>query len=396
MGALEEVSEFAADTPTTTPDAHTSDWSVLTRSGLGAASIGLIAIVLGWWWNYEEILLLGIAALVLVGLALWVAQRPLHADVTRRLTTVRVPRGDPIRVTYRVRNSRRFSSTRALVIDECDGIRQWTVLPAVPSRSIVDITAAIPTRRRGIHQLTHLTIERIDPFWLAVGRRRRDAPGTVIVHPRIYELTGTSGLAQAVESEAARRLSSTDPLSGFVSMREYVQGDDPRLIHWPTTARVGTLMVREHFEVRRPEFTIVLDTAATAASPEDFEEMADVAASIAVHSLRTGYGVVVRTTSRTHPGASMPLNSEAEVVDFLTPVGQTGGGDLLSVSGLFTSSGDSASVLTVTGPGGPSSSLPMTDRATVVRIGSGAHGDAGVMLAATDAEDFAQRWRLLP
>jgi uncharacterized protein (DUF58 family) len=81
-------------------------------------------------------------------------------------------------------------------------------------------------------------------------------------------------------------------------MREYVPGDDPRMIHWPTTARTGTLMVREHVEVRRPEFTIVLDTADAAGTPDDFEESVDVAASLAVHAIAAGLDVVVRTTSR--------------------------------------------------------------------------------------------------
>ena len=64
----------------------------------------------------------------------------------------------------------------------------------------------------------------------------------------------------------------------------------------PTTARTGTLMVREHVEVRRPEFTIVLDTAPMAGGPDDFEEAVDVAATLAVHAIRTGLDVVVRTT----------------------------------------------------------------------------------------------------
>lgn len=373
-----------------------SDWTLLTRSGVGAAVVGVGLIIVGLSLRYEELLVLGIIAVLLVGFGLWVAQRPLQAGVERRLTTVRVQRGDPIRATYRVRNDRRFSTPRAVVIDECDTIRQRTVLPPVPGRSVVDIPTSIDTRRRGIHQLDHLTIERVDPFWMAVGRRRREAYGIVTVHPRIYELTGTSGLAQAVENEAARRLSSTDPLSGFVSMREYVQGDDPRLIHWPTTARVGEMMVREHFEVRRPEFTIVLDSAGSVASADDFEEMADVAASIAVHSIRTGYGVIVRTTSRQHAGTLPALSSEADVVDFLTPVKQTAGSDLLTISSLFVTIADGTSVLTITGPSGPSSSLPISDRYAVVRVGRGAADSDGVMIAAEDAADFARRWRLLP
>ena len=46
-------------------------------------------------------------------------------------------------------------------------------------------------------------------------------------------------------------------------------GDDPRLVHWPTSARMGTLMIREHVELRRPEFTVLLDAADSVADAED-------------------------------------------------------------------------------------------------------------------------------
>ena len=74
--------------------------------------------------------------------------------------------------------------------------------------------------------------------------------GTVLVHPRLYSLSGPYGAMHTVEDEAVIRRSASDPLSGFVSLREYVVGDDPRLVHWPTSARMGTLMIREHVELR--------------------------------------------------------------------------------------------------------------------------------------------------
>ena len=101
------------------------------------------------------------------------------------------------------------------------------------------------------------------------------------MHPKIYGLIGPQGAARVVESESVVRRATIDPMSGFISMREYVPGDDPRMIHWPTTARTGTLMIREHVEVRRPEYTIVLDTARAVGTPDDFEEAVDVAASLA-------------------------------------------------------------------------------------------------------------------
>jgi uncharacterized protein (DUF58 family) len=75
-------------------------------------------------------------------------------------------------------------------------------------------------------------------------------------------------------------------MSGFVSTREYVAGGDPRLIHWPTTARTGVLMVRQTVEIQWPEFTVVLDTSDAVNTADDFEGAVDVAATLAAQAVR--------------------------------------------------------------------------------------------------------------
>jgi uncharacterized protein (DUF58 family) len=369
---------------------------MLTRSGLGAVVAGLVLVMLGAWWGYEEVVIIGAGVGALVLLALWVSQRPLRARVRRRINAIRVPRGDPILLGYRVRNDTRFSSSRATVIDRCDGQQSSVVIDPVPPGGIIDVPTTIPTRRRGVFPVGPFIVERIDPFHLAVGRWRdpdERYPPSVTVHPKVYELVGPQGAIRVVENESQLRRTATDPLAGFVSMREYVPGDDPRLIHWPTTARTGTLMVREHVEVRRPEFTIVLDTGADVGTPDDFEEAVDVAATLAVHALRSRLDVVVRTTSRTHGGRPTPLVDDGSVLDLLTPVQQTEGEDLLSIPALFAHGLDHTSVVVVTGPSGPSSRFAHLDTMIVVRVGAGARSGAGVAMAVADAQEFVRRWR---
>ena len=234
------------------------------------------------------------------------------------------------------------------------------------------------------------------PFFLAAGRWRNDQDGdrlaTVTVHPKVYELLGPQGSSRVIENESTVRRAAMDPLSGFVSMREYVAGDDPRMIHWPTTARTGTLMVREHVEVRRPEFTIVVDAGAAVGSADDFEEIVDVAATLGVHALRTGLDVVVRTTNPDHTGRPSPLASEAEVLDLLTPVRQVET-DAVHVATLFANGFDHTSVLMVTGPDGPTTRVSSSDQMITIRVGDGARPGGGIAVAAHDAPDFVQRWR---
>jgi uncharacterized protein (DUF58 family) len=220
-----------------------------------------------------------------------------------------------------------------------------------------------------------------------------DDPGTVLVHPRLHTLSGPYGAMHTVEDEALIRRSASDPLSGFVSLREYVVGDDPRLVHWPTSARMGTLMIREHVELRRPEFTVVLDAADGVADADEFEEMVDSVASIAVHALRSGVDVRVRTTARQFPGAPRPLIRETQVLDLLTPVHQVPRDAVASLVEIFHSGLDHTAIMLITGPNGPSSTFSHTDRLSVVRIGKTAAVVPGVVLAVADAKEFALRWR---
>jgi uncharacterized protein (DUF58 family) len=366
---------------------------VLTRSGLGAVITAVLLAGLGWWWGYEELVIAATVVFGLVLMAIWVSQRPLRGRVTRRIAAVRVARGDPIRTSYRIHNPTRFRSGRATIIDRCDGEETRIPTGAVLAHSTTVVEGVIPTHRRGVFDVGPLEIERIDPFWLTIGTRRSTDTSSVIVHPKVYELVGPHGAVRTVENESVLRRASADPMSGFVSMREYVAGDDPRMIHWPTTARTGTLMVREHVEVRRPEFTVVLDAAAIVGTPEDFEEAVDVAASLAIHAIRSGLDVVLRSTHRHHAGRPSPIVAEGAVLDLLTPVRQAGDGELLSVASLFSGGFDHTSVLMVTGPHGPSSRFASADRLSAVRIGDGAVAGPGISLAANDAIEFVQRWR---
>ncbi len=366
---------------------------MLTKSGLGAVLAATVLAVVGWWWNYEEVVVAAFAIVAVLLTAIWVSQRPLRAAVTRRLRAVRVPRGDAIVVEYRVRNPTRFRSGRATIIDRCDEAEARIEVAPVASNTESTVTGSIPTRRRGVFDVGPFEIERVDPFWLTVGRRRDTVRTSVIIHPKVYDLVGPHGAVRVVENESVLRRATSDPMSGFVSMREYVAGDDPRMIHWPTTARTGTLMVREHVEVRRPEFTVVLDTAPSAGTPDDFEEAVDVAATLAVHAIRTGLDVVVRTTDHDHAGRPTPLVTDASVLDLLTPVQQSDQHTLLPVAALFTGGFDQTSVVFVTGPTGPSSRFATSERMSVVRIGDGAIGGPGIVLAATDAKEFVRHWR---
>lgn len=366
---------------------------MLTRTGLGVTVAAVLLVGAGLTFGYRELAVVGVAVLMLVVVALWAARRPVRVEVRRRLTAPRVARTDPIRIVYDVANRTRFRSARFALVDRCDGRVATTAVEPLPTGSSARVTATIATRRRGIFDVGPCRAERTDALECAVGRSSVADRLQVLVHPRIHPIVGPAGRLHQSERESTVRRASSDPMSGFVSLRQYVSGDDPRLIHWPTTARVGSLMVREHVDQRRPQFTVIVDTSDNSATPDDFEEVVDAAASAAAHAVEHGLDVVVRTTSRDHPGRPDPLRDAVGVLELLTPVGQTSGVDLLSLASLFTAGFDQSAILLLTGPTGPSSSLADSAGSLTVRIGDGAVAGAGAAMAVRDAREFALRWQ---
>ena len=366
---------------------------MLTRSGLGAVAAAVVMAICGVWWRYEELLVAAVAVAAVAAVSLWSARAAQRAEVIRTVSSPRVARGDPIRAVYRITNPGRRRLAPVTIVDHCDEQEVRVPVGEIAPDDRTEVMGLIPTRRRGVFPIGPWSIERIDPFGLAVGRRRGRIPGRIIVHPRIYPLGGPYGAMHTIEDDAVVRTAASDPLSGFVSLREYVDGDDPRLIHWPTSARMGTLMLREHVELRRPEFTVVLDALDHVATAEDFEEMVDVAASVAVHALSSGVTVRLRTTAREHPGVRRALDRDTQVLDLLTPVRQCDETTALALAEVFHGGLDHTTIVLVTGPLGPSTTLPWADKLTVIRIGAGAASGVGISMAASDAVEFVQRWR---
>jgi len=84
----------------------------------------------------------------------------------------------------------------------------------------------------------------------------------------------------------------------FFGLREFRQGDDPRDIHWRTSARRGAPFVRELEDDEGQEVCLVLDNGIgadaapmTAAQDNAFEATISLAASLACELLARGYRV---------------------------------------------------------------------------------------------------------
>jgi len=73
-------------------------------------------------------------------------------------------------------------------------------------------------------------------------------------------------------------------------VRDYVRGDSPRIVHWASRARTGTLLVREFEAEGFPQFDVLLDLEAAWENAAQFELAVTTAGSLLNLGYRLGIG----------------------------------------------------------------------------------------------------------
>ncbi len=159
-------------------------------------------------------------------------------------------------------------------------------------------TYRLPTRKRGIYDVGPLLLKRQDPFGLLSASREVSDTATLWVHPRHHALLP---LPASLDRSLDGPTSDSTPRGSitFHSLREYVLGDDLRHIHWRSSARLGTLMVRQHVDTTLPDVAVVIDTRPEAHSADSFEAAVEAAASVIFALLSQRFPVKVTTTAST-------------------------------------------------------------------------------------------------
>jgi uncharacterized protein (DUF58 family) len=145
---------------------------------------------------------------------------------------------------------------------------------------------------RGRHRFEPVRLSIADPFGLAEAKLTLEEQQAFVVYPRLVELERLFSDGGA-GPEHGRRLLLRRPV-GFDlhSVRDYQQGESLRRVHWPSTARRGSLMVKELEDSPRDEVAVLLDgdPAGVTGSPPDssFDVAVRAAGSILRAQVRSG------------------------------------------------------------------------------------------------------------
>jgi uncharacterized protein (DUF58 family) len=161
-------------------------------------------------------------------------------------------------------------------------------------------------RGRYTFDAVRLTVQ--DPFGLARSQLVQGEPQALVVYPRLVTLERLFSEGGAHAQDGRRLLLRRPTGYELHSVREYVEGESLRKVHWRSTARRGRLMVKELEDAPRDEVAVLLD--GHAAGGEAFEVAVRAAGSILLSHLRRGRrcALVVNSSAR----ESQSVTSESD------------------------------------------------------------------------------------
>jgi uncharacterized protein (DUF58 family) len=285
----------------------------LTTTGRAILIVAFVTMLTGISIDRPVAVAAGGALLALVAAALTTTARPPNLEVTRGAAAAEVSRGVPARFFVRVapRSGRQRTST---MIERVAGVDHVAVLPPLEAGASHRLEYAVPTVRRGVIEVGPARVRRQDPFGLVTADVEVPGTAAVCVRPVSHPLRLLPSGRQ-IDLEGPTRERSAGSAS-FHQLRPYAPGDDPRRIHWRSSARVGTLVVRHMVDTTRPQLAIVLDNRSSVFDEQDFEAGVEVVASLVQAAAAEHYPAVMACAA----GQGEQLSDLPAQIDVLTTV----------------------------------------------------------------------------
>lgn len=262
-----------------------------------SVGIGLAAMNTG---NNLLYLLLGMLLSIILASGV-LSEMSLRGVTARRLPPLRLHAGHPFLMGISLSNSkRRLPSFSIEAEDVCEGrlLDKKCYFLKIPAGRTQQTSYRHVLNRRGRYAFNAFRISTKFPFALFRKSRYVEDACEVIVFPELLPLSELPASLRSALGELSGGRKGRRGL--FHGIREYRAGDDPRDVHWRSTARRGRLMVREHEEEAMRQVTIYVDNALSEAEQRDeaavrqLERAISWAASLAAFYLEQGYAVRLR------------------------------------------------------------------------------------------------------
>lgn len=280
-------------------------------------------------------LMLGMVALsaVLVRLSL-------RGVTVTRYTPEEVYAGQPFEVSFEVRVSRRRLPTVALVIEdeirrtEASGAQAAALKPRCavvklePGKTCT-VTSSVCLDRRGLYEFRGVRLSTKFPFGLFERWRVQAQPMTLVAYPAVGRMRAVDLTSRATSATNWNSHSTShDGQEDFRGLHEFRPGDNPRLIHWKTSARLREWHVKELEGSALHNAVVLLDTRVPEdAAPTLAERLergvsfaATVCSDLALHGYEVSFAAFTPELTVIPPGKGAPhLRRILEALALLQP-----------------------------------------------------------------------------
>jgi uncharacterized protein (DUF58 family) len=319
----------------------------VTGFGLATLLAGLASLVLGLTFDWLSFDLVGLGLLVVVVLGFAVVVRPSRLAIQREIQPPRVPKGSPAIAFLTFANRGRRTVPVSIATQAFGTQRVRTVIPKLRGGERGTRAYRLPTTRRGVFDVEPVELTRRDPFELFRRTRKHAEVERIWVYPRVIGL-GTLPAGQTRNLEGPSSDTSPQGNITFHRLRDYVDGDDLRLVHWRSSARAGKLLVKHNVDTSQPYTVVLLDHRPSLYTEEAFEQAVDVAASVVTAAAANKSPVELRTTDGTVLGGPR-LRDATPLIDLLTGIEAVADGDLRTALIRLRRSRGGTSLVVITG-----------------------------------------------
>ncbi len=139
---------------------------------------------------------------------------------------------------------------------------------ALPPRGAVSLVMRLLPFRRGHLRFGPANLCIPDPLGLINALRSGGGSDRLLILPRRYAVPPLdAGMSRRHQAGRLRRASNVGDSQEFLALREYMQGDALRHIHWRSWARTGTPIVKQFENEYLSRLALILDTCTAPGLP---------------------------------------------------------------------------------------------------------------------------------
>jgi len=245
---------------------------VITQRGFVVTFAGVLLLTSGFSFVNFYLVLLGVYLVIglVVTLPLFALTANLAGiEVDRKIDKVKVFSGDFLRVRVTIRNISRRHFDFIEVHDQYPetwilAIGENFIASRIEPGSSITFSYILQARMRGKYHIGPTEVIMRDRLGLHYYKRTLKAQTEVLVYPTWKDVRRMEALGKQRQLGlmfGAHRTKTVGMGADFAGFREYVPGDEFRLIDWKTSAKTGDMVIRQYEMEKNIQVVCMVDTS---------------------------------------------------------------------------------------------------------------------------------------